>query len=363
MNSDRQSFCDAFDQDLRKVTDLAQLESLRVGYIGKQGHLTSKMKQLGQLDADSRKQAGAELNEIKEYIIRALDEAKRHHEALQLEARLALEHIDITIPGRPSLLTQTGGIHPLRQANETIMAILGGQMGFVMAEGPDIETGYHNFTALNIAEHHPARQMHDTFYLPPEQLGEERLLRTHTSPVQIRAMQAGKPPFRIMAPGRTYRADSDMTHSPMFHQIEGLVIEESIHMGHLKHCLLTFLKSFFESDAVRIRLRPSFFPFTEPSAEVDIGCRREGGRLMIGEGDDWLEVLGCGMVHPNVLRNVGLDPEIHQGFAFGLGLERLAMLKYGISDLRTFYEPMIGWMRHYHFSPFDVPSLMSGFTR
>jgi phenylalanyl-tRNA synthetase alpha chain len=248
------------------------------------------------------------------------------------------------------------------QVTDEITAIFA-DMGFAVAEGPDVEDDWHNFEALNIPPEHPARQMHDTFYLEAEANGAPLLLRTHTSPVQIRTMVAGKPPFRIIAPGRTYRRDSDMTHTPMFHQVEGLVIDRETHMGHLKGCLIDFVRAFFERDEVPVRFRPSYFPFTEPSAEMDIGCRRSRDELVIGEGSDWLEILGCGMVHPKVLQAVGLDPEEWQGFAFGMGIDRVAMLKYGIPDLRTFFEADLRWLRHYGFQPLDVPTTYAGLSR
>jgi phenylalanyl-tRNA synthetase alpha chain len=247
----------------------------------------------------------------------------------------------------------------LSRTLEEVLAIFA-EMGFEVAEGPDIESDYYNFTALNIPPEHPARQEHDTFYLPPDADGQRKVLRTHTSPVQIRTMEANEPPIRIIVPGRTYRSDHDATHSPMFHQCEGLVIGDGIHMGHLKGCLIDFCRAFFGVDDLPVRFRPSYFPFTEPSAEVDIGCTRDGGGLKIGAGDDWLEILGSGMVNPRVLENCGYDPEKYQGFAFGMGIERIAMLKYGIPDLRTFYESDLRWMRHYGFLPFDAPSIHAG---
>ncbi|MCE3250669.1 MAG: phenylalanine--tRNA ligase subunit alpha [Geminicoccaceae bacterium] len=255
-----------------------------------------------------------------------------------------------------------GRIHPVSQVTEEIVAIFG-EMGFGVAEGPDVENDFNNFGALNIPEEHPARQMMDTFYLEAEQEGRPLVLRTHTSPVQIRTMLAGPPPYRVIAPGRTYRCDSDMTHTPMFHQVEGLMIDRRTHMGHLKGCLTDFVRAFFERDDIPVRFRPSYFPFTEPSAEMDIGCRRSAGELVVGEGDDWLEILGCGMVHPNVLRAVGVDPEVWQGFAFGMGIDRVAMLKYGIPDLRTFFEADLRWLRHYGFSALDVPTTHGGLSR
>ena len=255
-----------------------------------------------------------------------------------------------------------GRIHPVSQVTEEIVAIFG-EMGFSVAEGPDVENDFNNFGALNIPEEHPARQMMDTFYLEAEQEGRPLVLRTHTSPVQIRTMLAGPPPYRVIAPGRTYRCDSDMTHTPMFHQVEGLMIDRRTHMGHLKGCLTDFVRAFFERDDIPVRFRPSYFPFTEPSAEMDIGCRRSAGELVVGEGDDWLEILGCGMVHPNVLRAVGVDPEVWQGFAFGMGIDRVAMLKYGIPDLRTFFEADLRWLRHYGFPALDVPTTYGGLSR
>ena len=260
-------------------------------------------------------------------------------------------------------LIQRGFESPLiSQVLDEMVAIFG-DMGFSVVEGPDIEDDFHNFTALNIPPEHPARQMHDTFYLPEREDGSRLLLRTHTSPVQIRTMKAGKPPYRIIAPGRTYRCDSDITHAPMFHQVEGLVVDEHTHMGHLKGCLIDFAKTFFEVANLPVRFRPSYFPFTEPSAEMDIGCAREGGVLRIGEGADWMEILGCGMVNPRVLDMSGVDSTRYQGFAFGLGVERSAMLKYGIPDLRTFYDADARWLRHYGFASGDVPSLVGGLTR
>ena len=335
------------------------LEALRVDALGKKGRVSELMKGLGAMDPEARKTAGQALNALKTEIAEAIEARKRELAAGELETRLADERIDVTLPVRPEA---EGRIHPISQTIEEVVAILG-EMGLSVAEGPDIEDDWHNFTALNIPPDHPARQEHDTFYLPGEKDGERMVLRTHTSPVQIRTMQNGKPPFRVIAPGRTYRCDSDATHSPMFHQIEGLVIDEGIHMGHLKGCLIEFCRAFFAVDDLPVRFRPSYFPFTEPSAEVDIGCTREGGTLRIGHGDDWLEILGCGMVNPKVLENCGVDSTRYQGFAFGMGIERLAMLKYGIPDLRTFYESDLRWLRHYGFSALDVPSMVGGLNR
>lgn len=332
-------------------TTSAALEEQRVALLGKKGAITEALKTLGSVDAETRKTLGAELNKLKNEITEALDGKKAAIATAELNARLVSETIDVTLPAQP--LPQ-GRIHPVSQVIEEITAIFA-DLGFSVAEGPDIEDDYHNFDALNIPASHPARQMHDTFYLP-----DGKLLRTHTSPVQIRTMKNGKPPFRVLAPGSTYRCDSDITHTPMFHQIEGFVIDKGIHMGHLKGTIHEFLRAFFELDQVPVRFRPSFFPFTEPSAEVDIGCKRGRDELKIGEGSDWLEVMGCGMVHPNVLKNCGIDPNEWQGFAFGMGVERLAMLKYGIPDLRTFFESDVRWLKHYGFDPLHIPTLLGG---
>ena len=336
-----------------------QLEAVRVAALGKKGSISGLMKTLGAMSPDERKTAGATLNLVRDEVVTALDAAKAVLESKALDARLARERVDVTLPSRVESL---GRIHPISQVLDEMSAIFA-QMGFDVAEGPDIEDDFHNFNALNIPPEHPARQMHDTFYFGEKADGGRHLLRTHTSPVQIRTMLANKPPIRIIAPGRTYRCDSDMTHTPMFHQIEGLVIDEITHMGHLKGCLLEFVRAFFEVDDVPVRFRPSFFPFTEPSAEVDIGCSREGGELKIGPGAGWLEIGGSGMVHPNVLRNCGIDPDRYQGFAFGMGVERMAMLKYGIPDLRTFFDSDLRWLKHYGFVPLDVPTLAGGLTR
>ena len=269
--------------------------------------------------------------------------------------RAALRIIALVIA---AALASTAGA----QTYDEIIAIFG-EMGFSVAEGPDIEDDFHNFEALNIPPEHPARQMHDTFYLPEKDEGLRMVLRTHTSPVQIRTMETEEPPIRIIAPGRTYRCDSDLTHTPMFHQVEGLVVDKTSHMGHLKGCLIEFCSAFFEVDDLPVRFRPSYFPFTEPSAEVDIGCTRDGGEFRIGHGDDWLEILGSGMVNPNVLANCGIDPTEYQGFAFGIGIERLAMLKYGIPDLRTFYDSDLRWLRHYGFRSLEVPGMVGGLVR
>ena len=338
------------------ATDLAALEAVRLDALGKKGRISVQLKTLGGLEAELRKQTGQALNLVKDEVAEAISARQTELEADALSEQLANERVDISLPVQEPL---AGGIHPLSRTMEEIAAIFA-DMGFSIAEGPDIETDFYNFTALNIPPEHPARQEHDTFYLRPDETGARPVLRTHTSPVQIRTMQKTAPPIRIIVPGRTYRSDHDATHSPMFHQCEGLVIGENIHMGHLKGCLIDFCRAFFGVDDLPVRFRPSFFPFTEPSAEVDIGCRRIDGKLEIGAGDDWLEILGSGMVHPRVIENCGLNPDEVQGFAFGMGIERLAMLKYGIPDLRTFYDSDLRWLRHYGFMPIDVPALHTG---
>ncbi|MGQ9364719.1 phenylalanine--tRNA ligase subunit alpha [Azospirillum sp. ST 5-10] len=344
---------------VNEAPDLAALEEVRVAALGKKGRVTGLMKELGGLSPDERRARGAALNALKDEIAAAIDARKAGLQAAHLAARLEAERVDVTLPVRPE--TQ-GRIHPISQTVDELVAIFA-EMGFAVAEGPDIEDDFHNFTALNFPPGHPARDMHDTFYLPDRADGARMLLRTHTSPVQVRTMLNAKPPIRIIAPGRTYRSDYDMTHTPMFHQVEGLVIDESTHMGHLKGCLVDFCRAFFDVDDLPLRFRPSFFPFTEPSAEVDIGCSRKGGELKLGNYGDWLEILGCGMVHPNVLEACGIDSSRYQGFAFGMGIERIAMLKYGIPDLRTFFEADLRWLKHYGFVPLDVPSPAQGLTR
>jgi phenylalanyl-tRNA synthetase alpha chain len=336
--------------------NLDGLDAIRVDALGKKGNISTAMKNLGQLDGDARREAGQVLNEIKTTISDAIVAKKAELARAALDARLVSEKVDVTLSARPEA---EGRIHPLSRTLEEVTAIFA-EMGFSVAEGPDIESDFYNFTALNIPPEHPARQEHDTFYLTPDDAGNRKVLRTHTSPVQIRTMEKMEPPIRIIAPGRTYRSDHDATHSPMFHQCEGLVIGKDIHMGHLKGCLIDFCRAFFGVDDLPVRFRPSYFPFTEPSAEVDIGCSREGGGLKIGAGDDWLEILGSGMVNPKVLEICGIDPNEYQGFAFGMGLERIAMLKYGIPDLRPFYDSDLRWMRHYGFVPFDPPSIHLG---
>jgi phenylalanyl-tRNA synthetase alpha chain len=335
------------------------LEQVRVSALGRKGRLTALMKTLGTLEAEARRAAGAALNTLKADVEAAITKAAERLHLKDMETRLAGERVDVTLPVD---VGGTGRVHPISQTIDELTAIFG-EMGFKVAEGPHIEDDFYNFTALNIPPEHPARQEQDTFYLEAQADGARKVLRTHTSPVQIRTMLAEKPPIRIIVPGRTFRSDHDATHSPMFHQVEGLVIDRTSHMGHLKGCLIEFCRAFFEVDDLPVRFRPSYFPFTEPSAEVDIGCSREGGGLKIGAGADWLEILGCGMVHPKVLESGKLDPAEYQGFAFGMGIERIAMLKYGIPDLRSFYDSDLRWLRHYGFLPLEVPGMVSGLQR
>ena len=334
---------------------LEALEDVRVRALGRRGSVTELMKSLGQAAPEERRERGQALNRLKLAVSDAIDARKAALADVELERRLASERIDITLAARPA---PEGSLHPISQTIDEITQIFG-EMGFRWAEGPDIEDDWYNFTALNIPPEHPARQEMDTFYLAAEDGSARPVLRTHTSPVQIRTMLSEPPPLRVIVPGRTYRSDHDATHSPMFHQVEGLAIGKSIHMGHLKGCLIAFCRAFFGVADLPVRFRPSHFPFTEPSAEVDIGCTREGGQLRIGAGGDWLEILGSGMVHPKVIANCGLDPEEWQGFAFGMGIERIAMLKYGIPDLRTMYESDLRWLRHYGFRPLDSPGLIA----
>ena len=341
-----------------KASDEAALEALRVATLGKKGSISERMKTLGAMGPDERREAGAALNLLKDKVADAIAARKSSLREAALEQRLLTEKIDVTLPARQQ---PQGTVHPVSQVWEEVVQIFG-DLGFAVAEGPHIEDDFNNFTALNIPPEHPARQEHDTFYFNEKPDGSRMLLRTHTSPVQIRTMLATKPPIRIIAPGRTYRCDSDMTHTPMFNQIEGLVIDEVTHLGHLKWVLGEFCKSFFEVDDVKMRFRASHFPFTEPSMEVDINCSWEGGQVKIGQGNSWLEILGSGMVHPTVIRSGGLDPDKYQGFAFGMGLDRIAMLKYGIPDLRAFFEADLRWLRHYGFKALQVPTLPGGLS-
>lgn len=341
---------DAALHDIQQAKNLQSLDETRVQWLGKKGKLTAELKALSNASLEEKKTRGKSLNELKAELQQAIADRQQELNRLEIEARLASETVDITLPVPHRV---RGHLHPVTQVTEEIIRLFS-EFGFTVAEGPSIESDWYNFTALNIPESHPARQMHDTFYLnATDEKGQPLVLRTHTSPVQIRTMLQETPPLRVIAPGATFRCDSDITHTPMFHQVEGLVIDKDVHFGHLKGLLRDFIEAFFELEHVPMRFRPSFFPFTEPSAEVDIGCRKSKEQLQIGAGDDWLEVLGCGMVHPNVLKNCGLDPDEWQGFAFGVGIERLAMLKYNIPDLRTFFDSDIRWLSHYGFSAFQ----------
>jgi phenylalanyl-tRNA synthetase alpha chain len=338
----------------------AELEAARLTALGKDGWLSKALKSLGDMTAEDRKVQSPIVNQLKRDITAALADKRNVLQNAALDARLNTETVDVTLPVRESP-AEIGRIHPVSQVIDELTAIFA-DMGFSVADGPDIETDDYNFTRLNFPEGHPARDMHDTFYFNPKPDGSRMLLRTHTSPVQVRTMLTQKPPIRVIIPGRTYRSDSDQTHTPMFHQVEGLVIDKGSHLGHLKWILEEFCKAFFEVDNVKMRFRPSFFPFTEPSLEVDIQCRRDKGEVRFGEGEDWLEILGCGMVHPNVLRNCGLDPDEYQGFAWGMGIDRIAMLKYGMPDLRPFFEADVRWLSHYGFRPLDFPTLAGGLS-
>jgi phenylalanyl-tRNA synthetase alpha chain len=344
---------------ISKVQTLDQLESIRVAYLGKKGTITSLLKKISLQSPEDRKDFGEQVNILKRKTSEEIDRFKSNLFNEELTEKISKNKIDVTLP-IPESGIDIGKIHPITQVTEEIIEIFS-DMDFDIAEGPDIENDHNNFNALNIPESHPARQMVDTFYLPQVD-GETRLLRTHTSPVQIRTMLSKKPPIRIIAPGRTYRSDSDQTHTPMFHQVEGLVIDSDSNMGQLKWVLEEFCKAFFEVPSIKMRLRPSYFPFTEPSLEVDIACHKSNNQLIVGEGEDWLEVLGSGMVHPQVLRNVNLDPSVYKGFAFGMGIDRLAMLKYGMTDLRAFFDSDLRWLRHYGFKVFDIPSLSKGLS-
>ncbi|MES2729048.1 MAG: phenylalanine--tRNA ligase subunit alpha [Pseudomonadota bacterium] len=336
---------------------LDALEAARVAALGKKGRLTDIMKTLGGLEPEARRQLGQDVNVLKDELIALLDAREATMQDQALNARLATETIDITLPVRPR---PQGSLHPISQTMDELLSIFA-DMGFSLVDGPDIEDDFHNFTALNFPPGHPAREMHDTFYLQDAQgqVDKSLLLRTHTSTVQVRTMISQKPPLRVVCQGRTYRSDYDMTHTPMFHQMEGMYIDKDVTMSQLKTCLMDFVRIYFNMPDLEVRFRPSFFPFTEPSAEMDVRCSRKDGKLVLGTGDDWLEVLGCGMIHPNVLKNCGIDPDAYRGFAFGMGIERFTMLKYGIPDLRTFFESDLRWLRHYGFSALDRPTRTS----
>ncbi|RKE69127.1 phenylalanyl-tRNA synthetase alpha subunit [Pseudorhodoplanes sinuspersici] len=346
--------------DIAAASDEAALETVRVAALGKNGSVSALLKTLGTMTPDERKVQGPLINGLKDAVNAALLARRDALKNAALDQRLNTESVDVTLPLRESP-SEAGRIHPISQVIDELTAIFA-DMGFAVAEGPDVETDDYNFTKLNFPEGHPAREMHDTFYFNPKPDGSRLLLRTHTSPVQVRTMLSQKPPIRVICPGRTYRSDSDQTHTPMFHQVEGLVIDKGSHLGHLKWILAEFCKAFFEVDSVKMRFRPSFFPFTEPSLEVDIQCKRDKNEIRFGEGEDWLEILGCGMVHPNVLRNCGIDPDEYQGFAWGMGIDRIAMLKYGMPDLRPFFEADMRWLSHYGFRPLDFPTLAGGLS-
>ncbi|WP_068875276.1 MULTISPECIES: phenylalanine--tRNA ligase subunit alpha [unclassified Phenylobacterium] len=352
------------------AADLATLEAIRVEALGKTGSISELLKTLGKLSPDERREQGPRINGLRDAVSAAIAARKAALETAELDAKLASERVDLSLPAPPE---RKGRVHPTMQVLDEMIAVFA-DMGFSLAEGPDIEDDFHNFTALNFPPKHPAREMHDTFWLPEDERGERKVLRTHTSPVQVRVMQrlneklpgwianGQEPPIRVIVPGRTYRSDSDATHTPMFHQMEGLVIDRNIHMGHLKWTLDTFISRYFETPMVETRFRPHHFPFTEPSAEMDVRCDRSGADVKIGQGTDWMEIVGCGMVHPNVLRNCGLDPDQWQGFAFGFGIDRLGTLKYGMPDLRDMFASDVRWLEHYGFSAFQAPNTATGLS-
>ena len=354
--SDLDKINSIFNAKIDSIKSKDELQNLKTEFFGKNGQITNQFKNLGSLSAEEKKKFASSLNKLKDSLSSQIEEKNLEIETQEINEKLKSEKIDVTLPIRSF---RQGKIHPVSQVIDEISSIFS-EIGFSVEEGPDVETEHNNFTALNTPEDHPARDMHDTFYLNEN---KKTLLRTHTSPVQIRTMLKDKPPFKIIVPGRTYRCDSDQTHAPMFHQLEGLHIDKNITMSHLKGCLNYFVKEFFEVKNIKMRFRPSHFPFTEPSAEVDIGYKIDNGRIIIGEGDKWLEILGCGMVHPNVLRNVKIDSKNYQGFAFGMGIDRLAMLKYGINDLRAFFESDYRWLNHFGFDPLDVPTNYRGLSK
>ena len=347
---------DEYLNKLKEISDLKEINQLKSELFGKSGKISNEFKKMGSINPEERKTISSQLNDAKNELHNLIEKKINDLEINEINLKLKNERVDVTLPERTF---NRGKIHPVSQVIDEISSIFS-EIGFSVEEGPDVENEYNNFTALNTPENHPARDMHDTFYLDKN---KKFLLRTHTSPVQVRTMLNGKPPFKIIAPGRTYRSDSDQTHAPMFHQVEGLHIDKNINMGHLKGCLNYFIKEFFEVDKIKMRFRPSHFPFTEPSAEVDIGYELKEGKIIIGEGNKWLEILGCGMVHPNVLKNVKVNPSKYQGYAFGIGIDRLAMLKYGINDLRAFFESDYRWLSHFGFDPLDVPSSYRGLSR
>ena len=357
-SSDLEALEARLSADIEAASDLAALDALRVGALGKKGEVSLKMRELGKMSPEERQVMGPALNGLKDRLNALLESRKTTMEDAALNAALASESVDVT---RPVKREAQGSLHPVAQVMEEL-AVIFADMGFAVAEGPDVEDDFHNFTALNFPPDHPARDTHDTFFMKAAEGETPKVLRTHTSPVQIRTMLKSKPPIRIIAPGRVYRCDWDQTHTPMFHQVEGLVIDKETHMGHLKGCLMDFVAAFFETDKVEARFRPHHFPFTEPSAEMDVRYERVGDAVKVGSGDKWMEILGCGMVHPNVIKSCGLDPDEYQGFAFGMGVDRLAMLKYGMPDLRPFFEPDTRWLSHYGFSPLLQSNLATGLS-
>ena len=354
--SDIKKIRDEYINKLNQDLDLNHINQIKTELFGKNGKISNEFKKIGSISEDQRKKFASDLNIIKNELQNIISKKIQDIEIKKINLKLQNEKVDVTLPERTFY---KGKIHPVSQVIDEISSIFS-EIGFSVEEGPDVENEYNNFTALNTPDNHPARDMHDTFYLDED---KKFLLRTHTSPVQVRTMLKGKPPFKIIAPGRTYRSDSDQTHAPMFHQVEGLHIDKDINMGHLKGCLNYFIKEFFEVKKIKMRFRPSHFPFTEPSAEVDIGYELKDGKIVIGEGNKWLEILGCGMVHPNVLKNVKIDPKKFQGYAFGMGIDRLAMLKYGINDLRSFFEADFRWLNYFGFDPLDVPTNYRGLSR
>ncbi len=359
MMIDAESLAERGLDDVNAAADSAALEAVRVALLGRNGTIALQLRALGSLDPAQRRERGQALNRARDRVRARIEERSGEFRRAERAGQLARDGVDLTLPARPE---STGSLHPVSQVTEEAAAIFAA-LGFDLEEGPEIETEFYNFDALNMPPEHPARQEHDTFFLPDSDRSvERRVLRTHTSNVQIRTLKNG-PPVRFIAPGRTYRCDSDLTHTPMFHQIEGMAIDRDVHMGHLRWTLEEFCRAFFETDRVSLRFRASHFPFTEPSAEVDVRCSWKDGRVVIGEGDDWLEILGCGMTHPNVIRACGVDPDAWQGFAFGMGIDRLAMLKYGMPDLRAFFDGDVRWLRHYGFHPADSPSAHAGITR
>jgi len=347
---------DKYTSIIYNTNNLKDLDNVRISAIGKKGEISSMMQEIGKMSIDQKKQMGPLLNSLKNDIISQIDQKKNELETIAIDKALENESIDMSLP----INLSEGTLHPVQQVMEE-MAVIFSNMGFSIALGPDIEDDFHNFTALNFPPGHPARDMHDTFFMSSENNKIKKVLRTHTSPVQIRTMIKDEPPIRIIAPGRTFRCDSDQTHTPMFHQVEGLYIDKGIHMGHLKGVLMDFVSKFFETE-VEVQFRPHHFPFTEPSAEMDVRYERIGSSIKIGQGSDWMEILGCGMVHPNVLRACGIDPDEYQGFAFGMGVDRLAMLKYGMPDLRDMFSSDTRWLKHYGFGALQQANLATGLS-